>query len=64
MTQHYFLMLLLINEFLTINMTTKFMLIDHKIKIFNQELENVKDTELNIKTVQFIEKTKIKLLLL
>ena len=52
-----------LNEFLTINMTTKFMLIDHKIKIFNQELENVKDTELNIKTVQFIEKTKIKVCL-
>ena len=44
-------------------MSTKFMLIDHKIKIFNQELENVKNTELNIKTVQFIEKTKIKVCL-
>ena len=52
-----------LNEFLTINMTTKFMLIDHKIKIFNQELENVTNTELNIKTVQFIEKTKIKVCL-
>ena len=52
-----------LNDFLTVNITTKFILIDHKIKIFNQELENVKSTELNIKTVQFIEKTKIKVCL-
>ena len=52
-----------INKFLTVNFATKFILIDHKIKIFNQELENVKSTELNIKTVQFIEKTKIKVCL-
>ena len=52
-----------LNDFLTVNMSTKFILIDHKIKIFNQELENVKKTELNIKTVQFIEKTKIKVCL-
>ena len=48
-----------LNDFLTVNMTTKFILIDHKIKIFSQELENIKSTELNIKTVQFIEKTRI-----
>ena len=48
-----------LNNFLTVNMCTKFLLIDHKIKIFNQELNNVKSTELNIKTVQFIERTKI-----
>ena len=52
-----------LNDFLTVNISTKFILIDHKIKIFNQELENVKSTELNIKTVQFIEKTKIKVCL-
>ena len=52
-----------LNDFLTVNISTKFILIDHKIKIFNQELENVKNTELNIKTVQFIEKTKIKVCL-
>ena len=52
-----------LNNFLTINMSTKFILIDHKIKIFNQELENVQKTELSIKTVQFIENTKIKVCL-
>ena len=52
-----------LNNFLTINMSTKFILIDHKIKIFNQELDNVKKTELSIKTVQFIENTKIKVCL-
>ena len=52
-----------LNNLLTINMSTKFLLIDHKIKIFNQELENVKKTELSIKTVQFIENTKIKVCL-
>ena len=52
-----------LNNLLTINMSTKFILIDHKIKIFNQELENVKKTELSIKTVQFIENTKIKVCL-
>ena len=52
-----------LNNFLTINMSTKFILIDHKIKIFDQELENVKKTELSIKTVQFIENTKIKVCL-
>ena len=52
-----------LNNFLTVNMSTKFILIDHKIKIFNQELENVQKTELSIKTVQFIENTKIKVCL-
>ena len=52
-----------LNNFLTINMSTKFILIDRKIKIFNQELENVKKTELSIKTLQFIENTKIKVCL-
>ena len=44
-----------LNEFLTVNMTTKFLLIDHKIKIFEEELENVKNTFINLKTFQFIE---------
>jgi hypothetical protein len=44
-------------------MVTKFTYIDHKIKITNQELENVKKTQLNIKITQFIEKTKIKVCL-
>ena len=52
-----------LNDFLTVNMYTKFLLIDHKIKKFVQELNNVKKTELNIKTLQFIEKAKIKVCL-
>ena len=48
-----------LNEFLTVNMTTKFLLIDHKIKIFEEELENVKNTFINIKTLQFMEKSNI-----
>ena len=48
-----------LNEFLTVNMTTKFLLIDHKIKIFEEELENVKNTFVNIKTLQFMESREI-----
>ena len=48
-----------LNEFLTVNMTTKFLLIDHKIKIFEEELENVKNTFINIKTLQFIESKEL-----
>ena len=48
-----------LNEFLTVNMTTKFLLIDHKIKIFEEELENVKNTFINIKTLQFMESKEI-----
>jgi len=53
----------ILNNFLTINMTTKNILIDNKIKIYDQELENVKSTELNIKTVKFMESAKIKVCL-
>jgi hypothetical protein len=52
-----------LNNFLTINIRTKFILIDRKIKIFNQELENVQKTELSLKTFQFIENTKIRVCL-
>ena len=52
-----------LNHFLTINMTTKNFVIDKKIKIYELELENVKSTELNIKTAQFIESAKIKVCL-
>ena len=48
-----------LNEFLTVNMTTKFLLIDHKIKIFEEELENVKNTFINIKTLQFMESKNV-----
>ena len=48
-----------LNEFLTVNMTTKFLLIDHKIKIFEEELENVKNTFINIKALQFMESKDI-----
>ena len=48
-----------LNKFLTINMTTKNLLINNKIKIYDKELDNVKSTELNIKTAQFIESAQI-----
>jgi hypothetical protein len=48
-----------LNNFLTINMTTKNFLIDNKIKKYERELDNVKSTELNIKTAQFIESARI-----
>ena len=48
-----------LNEFLTVNMTTKFLLIDHKIKIFEEELENVRNTFINIKALQFMESKEI-----
>ena len=44
-----------LNEFLTVNMTNKFLLIDNKIKIFEEELENVKNTFINIKALQFMD---------
>ena len=48
-----------LNKFLTINMMTKNVLIDKKIKLYEKELDNVKSTELNIKTAKFIESAKI-----
>ena len=53
-----------INEFLTVNITTKFFLIEKKKKCFKQELENMKKTELNIKTLLFVEKEKIQVCLM
>ena len=52
-----------LNDFLTIQITTKFFLIDHKIKIAKEELKNIKSTEKNIKTELFIEKRNIPVLL-
>ena len=52
-----------LNDFLTIQITTKFFLIDHKIKITDEELKNIKSTEKNIKTELFIEKRNIPVLL-
>ena len=53
-----------LNEFLTVNMTTKFYIIENKKKSFHKELENVKRTELNIKALLFIELTEIKICLM
>ena len=47
--------LLELKEFLTVNMTTKFLLIDHKIKIVTEELENIKKTFINIIALLFEE---------
>ena len=44
-----------LNEFLTVNITAKFLLIDNKIKIFEEELKNVRNTFVNIKTLQLID---------
>ena len=48
-----------LNEFLTVNITTKFLLIDNKIKIFEEELENIQNTFVNIKALQFMESKEI-----
>ena len=44
-----------LNEFLTVNMTAKFLLIDNKIKIFEEELKKVRNTFINIKTLQLMD---------
>ena len=48
-----------LNEFLTVNMTAKFLLIDNKIKIFEEELKNVRNTFTNIKTLQLMDSKEI-----
>ena len=53
-----------LNEFLTVNMTTKFFIIENIKKRFKEELENVKQTKLNIEILLFIESYKIKICLM
>jgi hypothetical protein len=53
-----------LNAFLTVNMTTKFYLIENTKKNFQKELENVKRTELNIKALLFIELSSINICLM
>ena len=48
-----------LNEFLTVRMTTKFLLIDNKIKIYRDELKNVKNTFINIKALQLMDSKEI-----
>ena len=48
-----------LNEFLTVNMTTKFLLIDKKINIFQEELDNVKNTFINIRALQFMQSKEL-----
>ena len=48
-----------LNEFLTVNMTSKFILIDNKIKIYQDELKNVKSTYINVKTLQMMDSKEI-----
>ena len=52
-----------VNNFLAINMSSKFSLIDKQIKAFEQELNFVKYTDLSIKVLQLIEKSEIKVCL-
>ena len=54
-TRNYIKQLKKLNEFLTVQMTTKFNLLDHKIKIAQLELENLLNCEINIKSLLFIE---------
>ena len=53
-----------LNEFLTVNMTTKFLLIDNKIKIFQEELKNVRNTFINIKTLQLMDSKELSVFLI
>jgi len=53
-----------LNVFLTVNMTTKFFLIENIKKRFKEELENAKQTKLNIEILKFIESYQIKICLM
>ena len=46
-----------LNEFLTVDITGKLLLIDNKNKIFEEELKNVRNTFINIKTLQLMDFT-------
>ena len=63
-TRNYIKQLKKLNEFLTVQMTTKFNLLDHKIKIAQLELENLLNCEINIKTLLFIETQEINVCLI
>jgi hypothetical protein len=47
--------LIKLNEFLTVNITTKFFLIENRKNNYKKELENIKKIDLNIKALLFIE---------
>jgi len=51
--------LIKLNEFLTVNITTKFFLIENRKNNYKKELENIKKVELNIKALLFIESANI-----
>jgi hypothetical protein len=48
-----------LNDFLTIQVTSKFWCLQQKIKITKQTLDKIRTTELNIKTLKFIETQSI-----
>ena len=48
-----------LNEFLTVNIRTKFALIENRKKNFKQELIEMEKSELNIRTLLFIESAEI-----
>ena len=50
-----------LNEFLTVNITTKFFLIENRKNNYKKELENIKKVELNIKAFLFIESADIEI---
>jgi hypothetical protein len=53
-----------LNEFLTVDIKTKFNLIENKKNSFKHELENMKKIDLNIRTLFFIETQKIEVCLM
>ena len=50
-----------LNDFLTVNITTKMFLIEKRKKNYQKELENMKEAEINIKAFLFIETSDIDL---
>lgn len=48
-----------LNDFLTIQITAKFSCLKQKIKITKDTLEKIRQAELNIRTLKFMEKTEI-----
>lgn len=48
-----------VNDFLTIQITAKFSCLKQKIKITKDTLEKIRQAELNIRTLKFMEKTEI-----
>ena len=53
-----------INNFLTVNIITKFNLINDRMKIFEKELETIKNIEITLQATRFMETTQIPICLI